>query len=636
MLANLFFFGILASGSVFCSVKFDKKFEEILPITCMGIGVILFLFGIVGALKAGVYFIIAASMLFYILTGYVLMKHHDYLVLLKKNCFTVGSLFFCFLTIILSVSLKGLLASKWDEFSHWIDIVKVMTTLDDFGTNPQSFSAFQSYPPAMTLFQYMLQKVNLILNPRQGFSEWRVYFAYQIYFIAVLLPFFKNIQWKELVKIISLILIILVTPVVFYADIYCSAYIDPFLAILAGAGFSAVILQKSTEKDIYYSIYVFLVISTLVLSKDAGIIFALFLSILYVTDYCISHQIIEKHLWNASTIGNIAVPFLAVFIPKILWKWELTSSKARISFETHINLGTLVNVFLGKDDSYRTEVLKNYIQAFFDEYITIGYTRNHINYFALFTIMTIALIVIFKLFYEKNRIQGSYAFLCTINIILQLITFIVGMCILYMFNFSEYEALRLASFSRYLNIIFLATALIILLSLWTIIFEISCLKSRKYGMILCLCILICAPLKAGIIDSLNGANRDASVQNKEPYNELIDKIMEVCDGDDVIYLIAQQDSGYHRWIIRFSVRPNRIEGSYSIGEPFYDGDIWTEEKTAEEWQQELIENYDYVALYSLNDYFYENFSEVFADPDSIYEDGVYRVDKESGLLYLEN
>ena len=45
MLDTGLFLGVLLSGSVFAAARFGRKFEEILPITCMGIVLVLFLFG---------------------------------------------------------------------------------------------------------------------------------------------------------------------------------------------------------------------------------------------------------------------------------------------------------------------------------------------------------------------------------------------------------------------------------------------------------------------------------------------------------------------------------------------------------------------------------------------------------------
>lgn len=635
MLVNLLFLCLLASGSVYCSVKFNKKFEEVLPITCMGIGMMLFLFGLAGFMKTGTFFVIAIAVLLYIFTLIEFLKDKKRISIFVRNFFTPGFVFFVLVAIVLSFALYNQLTSKWDEFSHWVDIVKVMTTLDDFGTNAQSFSAFKSYPPAMPLFQYMLQKIYLLINPEQVFNEWRVYWAYQVYFISVMLPAFRNVQWKNFVGFLSLGAVILFVPLIFFSDIYWSSYIDPFLAILAGAGFSIVMLYDREDKGIIYSIYIWIVIATLVLTKDAGIIFAIFLAILYMIDYCLNNEVIRMKIINKTMIIHLILSLVSIILPKMLWKWKLFVTQAAISFETHIDWKVLLNVFLGRDNSYRSEVLKKYSYAVFDEYIKIGHTDLRITYFMLFVLMSVSLYLVLRFLYRKGNIDKKQAMVYGCISVLQLVVFIVGMCVIYMFNFSEYEALELASFSRYLNIAFLATGLMIFILLWKINIFIPDNNRRLYGVLFTSLILFIAPTKEAV-KVLNGMNREEAYGIREEYHTLTEKIMTACDGDDSIFVVAQEDTGFDRWVIRFNVRPNRVEGNWSIGVPFYEGDIWTVTKTAEEWREELIKGYDYVALYHLNDYFYENYSVLFDDSNTIMENGLYKVNKQQGTLSFIN
>ena len=56
--------------------------------------------------------------------------------------------------------------------------------------------------------------------------------------------------------------------------------------------------------------------------------------------------------------------------------------------------------------------------------------------------------------------------------------------------------------------------------------------------------------------------------------------------------------------------------------------------TPEQWQELLLEQYDYVAIYKLNDYFLEHFGMLFGDPDTIAENTLYRVNRETGMLEI--
>ena len=105
-----------------------------------------------------------------------------------------------------------------------------------------------------------------------------------------------------------------------------------------------------------------------------------------------------------------------------------------------------------------------------------------------------------------------------------------------------------------------------------------------------------------------------------------------------IYLISQGTTGFDYWVLRYNIRSNRINLSHnpmftwSIGVPFYEGDVWTRSISPQEWQAELLLDYDYVALYKINNYFLQNFGGLFQDPAAIRENTVFRINKETGLL----
>ena len=130
-----------------------RRFEECLPMSCMGIVLAMFVFGLFGFLRLAPPFValVACAGL---CAGAVLAVRRgtrkDFLGRLLTPGFALTIAFW----LALSYLDYGMVASVWDEFSHWADIVKVMTQLDDFGTNPLSHSRFQSYPPAMALYRF--------------------------------------------------------------------------------------------------------------------------------------------------------------------------------------------------------------------------------------------------------------------------------------------------------------------------------------------------------------------------------------------------------------------------------------------------------------------------------------------------
>ncbi len=116
---------VLCSFSVFCSQVFKKRFEEVIPVTIMGIIFILYLFGLFGILKTGVYFILLISIFLYSYTFLNLIIKKSWKELCE-NTLTPGFLIFMVFYVALVLIHKGRLLISWDEFSFWGDSVKAM------------------------------------------------------------------------------------------------------------------------------------------------------------------------------------------------------------------------------------------------------------------------------------------------------------------------------------------------------------------------------------------------------------------------------------------------------------------------------------------------------------------------------
>lgn len=449
-----------------------------------------------------------------------------------------------------------------------------------------------------------------------------------MFFLAIFTPFFSNCSFKRPTGILSVLLIVYFAPLIFYPEIYSKTYIDPFVGALAGAGFAAILTRRN--KDIFYAFYVLLLCSALVLAKDVGLMFALFLAAAYAADMLLKH----KERKTAAICVSSAIA--AVVLPKILWNYKIAAAHATRAFSEKIDLLTAVKVFLGQDTSYRSTVLKNYMNALVDNVISLGNLNITLSYVCLgFTMLIFSFLVLQAV---KTFQPAEYRYDRTVFFIMHTmgLIYIFGLCVTYMFKFSEYEAVRLASFGRYLGMPFLCILLTNLLVCRDIMIHQTETQNKRYAASLCIyiwAIALLLPWKP----ILQFAGRDtvtASMSTRAPYEVLIQKIMDISNNGSTVYLISQENNGFDHWIIRYNVRPNYIPHSWgwSLGPPFYDGDIWSNNKSPEQWRNELIADYDYVALYRLNDFFLETYSVLFEDPSQIEENAVYRVDKETELL----
>lgn len=616
ILSLLLFILLISSGSIFCSSYFNRKFEEVLPITCIGIVLISFLLGLVGLLKISTLVICVIATILLIIGIYKSIRSKAIKNLLL-NTFTPGFVIFIVLIIVMFLGVYNKVFDSCDEFSHWGDIVKVMTILKDFGTNPNSYSLFKSYPPGMALFQFTLEEINIFVT-KEAFSEWLCYMAYDIFCVALLLPICKNMTFKKILSPITVLLVIFLVPFSFYAYSYFSVYIDEFLAFLIAAG--AINLLWHDKCDVFFDITMSSIIFMLVLSKDAGLLFGIFFAAAYIIEH-----LLEKN----RQIVSIVMGVLSVAIPKLLWTINIKINNAASSFSNKVDILSLINVLLGREDSYRGKVLKNYITRFVVGTYQPGNSGILINYISL-TAISIFVVYIVTRLVKKNT---NYSKVTFISLFIETIVYFIGLCVIYMYKFSEIEALGLASLQRYVHIMFLGLWLFIGLSFVKYLDYLDDKRKIVSGLIICL-VLYISNLEA-VVTFVSNAYAKASLAFRSEYSEIVNKTLNYADDNSKIWFIHQGGSGEERLQYKFCVRPNIVDGDYSLEANLDEDDIISTEISADEWKNELIEGqYDYVLLYKLDDSFLRDYSELFEDANDIREMSLYKVDSNKGLLSL--
>ena len=634
MVYSLVLLCVLVSGSFFASTFFNKEFERVLPVTCMGIAVLLYFFGLLNALKFGFYAVLFLSFLLYIASITYLIYKKDILNF-RSHFITPAFFIFLLFFFVLSFCNSGKLAYEWDEFSHWIDSVKVMWSTDDFITNPTSHSAFQSYPPIMSLFQYFCQKLIGFLNLGTAFVEGKVFLAKQLFSLSFFLPFLRH-EKNNISKSICTIIILFVLPLFFFDNFYKSAYIDSFVGVLAGVGFATVLLEK--QKDFLYHLYISLLCFCLVLAKDVGLIFAIFIAFSYMIDTLLKIEWkADERIQKISSTCLSILPLFLTLLAKTTWKIELSSSNTNIIFRGLPDIGYYTKMFFLKNDTtYHQTVVENFKSAFFEKRIDIDSLGLELSYFHLTlfffsSIFIIATIINKKEISKKEKISQ---FCLLIILALLLLFYVYSLGATYVSNFLEYEAVNLASYSRYMNVAYLAVFIVLILYCLQHIGNHS--KDWKAHFVSLLVIVLTL---SPVVELKNLLNRDyveASVSIRAQYQNIVNDITTHCEEDSHIFFISQENSGFDYWVTRYSVRPKLIDNSWtwSLGEkPFYSGDIWTRNISPEGLQQLLIQSkYDYVAIYKKNDYFIKTYSSLFENASEIDNNTLFRFNQESLLL----
>ena len=619
------FFLVLSSGSVFSSALYKTRFEQLLPVTSSSIVLIIFICGFLGNLHLGVYVVLFLCLSLYALSViYIIREKSFYSVL--SNIFTPAFFVFaCFYFLFIFCS-KGMLLSGYDEFSHWGDIVKTMVRIDDFGTNPDSNSQFPSYPPGMAILQHFFQKLNALVSG-QEFVESGLFVSYQIFTFSFFFPFLNGLSFKKFTLLICSFIVLFLSPLWFFPDTYFYIFIDPYLSILSGVGLASVFLIR--ERTPRYSLFVFSISSMLVLAKSPGLFFAAVLIAVYIIDWIF---ISPLDLYPVSIRSRFLFPIagiLSVAVPKLVWSIQVSLSNCHVSNSGKIDFKDLFLAIIRRNQTYRQSIWTDFYDRFLSTGVELGNTGITINYLLLFFLFFIAIYYISLYAYPKTSGSSMKRKLLLAGVSFQTLVYIVGMAISYMYKFSEYEGSILASFDRYIKVAYLG--------IWIIIILISLsflIRQDSSKNILCIVLLAAVILVSPISTAYDYTMKShvwVAQKVRSWYQYLADTINSTDDGSR-IYILSQSDDEYDYMVLRYCISPHPCNDSYCLGKSRFEGDIWSQSYSAFEFWQVLSDGYDYLAIFKLDDFFIENYSCLFADPESISQNTLYYINKTSNLL----
>ncbi len=653
MIVQLCLLLVFCTGSVLCCSYFDKKFEEALPITLTALVLVLFGCSLAGFMLQGVYLILVLCALGYLCAAVHLVRTGGYKAAALRF-FTPAFFLFAVLMLLLTYFNSGKVASSWDEFSHWADVVKMMTQSHLLSTSALSNSLFQSYPPGMALFQYFAQRVYLIFHPDEAFNEWRMFFAYQIFTISFFMPLCKNFTYKRPLAI-ALSFVVAVLGVMFiFPDLFISIYIDLFLGALTGVGFAVIYLTP--KKDIFAYLHLLSCIVMLVLAKDSGLMFAAFLALAMLVDgigFGAFSFAQTKRAKLCSAAGGLA----ALALPKLLWSLNITLTGAEVRFSEAIEYDVLWQIVrYGNGEEYQLTCYTSFIEAFFVQGATLVPLELTVSYavmlglFLLICFLLWAVVRFMPVTPAKAASVGGDAatgapiapapkldtrrlVLVPVVLLVQTVVFVLGMGAAYLFKFNPTEAVQLASYSRYMATAYLPLCLICLLGLLQLIWQRR--GALKYLVVVCcIAFTFASAQKAVIIPFVTRSQILASMAVREPYQALEEKIEAFIPANSDIYFISQQDTGLHALVLRYCSRPFASFEVAALNTPYYEGETLIEPMGAEQVQALLQVSYDYVVIYQLDDYFVAEYASLFVDASELQENSVYAVDASTGLLTL--
>lgn len=605
--------------SFFLQLKYNRKFAESVSVSVLTIIMILYTCTLFMPLTHSGYIVLGTAVAAFAYNIFYLCKNHHQIKI--TDLFSCSFLLFFLYYIFACFAFRQYYPYEWDEFSHWMLLIKNMIYFDNFGITGASTVMFSGYPPAAGLFESFFNLFSA------SFHEGSSYLGFNILVISLLISLLKEYHREDNLKILMAFLIVLAVPLIFYKNVYGFVYVDSLLGIMFARLIYMII---STEKYDLFFIYNFSISSAvLVLTKASGKGLYVFALLVLLIDFIFFGR---KQTINGINIQNKlvrSVAWMSILIVPLAadrsWNLYLKLYGLKEAWNSStITIQNLLQLFSRQIPWYRRAVRRSFIDAFFN-LTPFGDLDLKCSYFLLLVVFMLIMFMIARQGENKKRVY-------CLGIVLSAsyILYTISLLILYFFSFGEYEASQLASFGRYMNTIALGNMLIaaILLLNPAAIHrnllrtakskEAACHLNRHVIIMVLILFMTSVELKNLFIwQALKSEHQDLTIHMKA-INEILDATT------DKVYCIAQGTGGYDYLIMQYALTPVHTDGYSIANEPI---SMYARKFSAKQWSDELIKgNYTYVYLYIIDDQFCLDFGELFADPNNISEYTLYRVE----------
>lgn len=587
----------------FIATRTSFRWSQAPFIFCCFIVLFLYYFALFDFLIFGAYAALClglALILFYLLSKKLSFKSF------KKNILVILLITLPFIIFYISISsqFKFLL---WDEFSFWASSQRLIFETDQlFKENSPIF--FKSYPPSQQLFQYYFTKIFF-------WSEKNVLYAQIFWILSALLCVSSSLISDSLR--LSITFLISCTFLYFFRYNFSTIYSDALLSVC----FAAAVALAYSQKPQYLNTILFsIVISSLILIKEIGILLALVAFTIFCTSRFIT--LYQSNSSYRNSLLSLFTPTLSILMCIWLtlksWTWYTASINAPRDF-------VLPSLSIFTEPSFQTRIL-NTLNEFILRVTKPGYLSILENNLSLGPSLVVLLSTIIVLCVVLI-VRSPSAQRLKISVALSILFFgffgyLFALLYSYLFVFTEYEGIRLASFERYLSSYLLAWLLIIFSLLSELFFKIY--NKKSFTLFLCFFILFSYLIPKNFINdvkSIHSSGHDFELF--EDINKFALEIKPHLNASDKVFFIAQNSNGLERVMFYYAMLPYTTSMSWcwSLGNKYFDGDVWTCDRDL----ADMLNGFSYIAIYRADVQFWNIVGKLF-DPKSIGDTrGLYKI-----------
>lgn len=467
----------------------------------------------------------------------------------------------------------------WDEFAQWGARAKLIATQNILFSD-SSVLARPDYPPGSAVFYYWF----FAFSP---YNEGLAHLAQQLLLLfplGVLVKDYPWERWQRSFLVLSFaVLILLILHVRMATDV--TLYVDGLIGLYFGIMLLCYYYSERKLTDIFFLIpTVFFFVS--LKGHITGLLF--FLCVILFIDQ--AHR--AKHPFKSF----FALLLLIVVGLISYWSWHI------YLYWHHPSPQTIFR-------AWPTLPLSP------EQFAVIGrFALKILKY--LPTAIAILLVAAASVILAKNEERRHDLKVFHAALLIGFIFYLGILLCMYLFVFSTYESLHLASLPRYLKIYFVAWGLFAygaIIPEWR---ESMFGQHQRLSGILIAIALIAFPtylFYGHYRHHKNDIKPHSLLRLRQSLRPLVIATKKRVPPNGKIFLVWQNSKGFERVILGYELIPRSISPQpSSFGKPYAPDDIWTKNLTR--WRlKRLMVNYDYVLLAYTDDPFWEAYGELFPD-----------------------
>lgn len=502
----------------------------------------------------------------------------------------------------------------WDEFSHWGTVIRTIFGANTFHFDPNPLY-FQDYPPGTALFAYFVLSV-------LGYSEGGAYFAYALILLAHCIPLWDLARRQgPLALALAIVSALMLVRVLGHG--WASVLIDHILSVCFAGLVAGYLVIREDDAPRWSLALLFI---SLVLAKHAGTSLALVACGVMMVDAFVIAVTVPRRpgqdgpQWVvlAGTVGSWLLLLLPALVLSALWSHYVDAAglargygrfgigelfgrglECCVSERERTILARYLDHWLGLPDALSLPVPE--AQSVLGDYLgsRLGHLADIAGYSPLLLTLGLVAIGLVAVFCApagpaRWRQGAALAALGGASLL-----FAVVQLLFYLYAFSDYEALAIASFKRFQNTYTLAWALSALAWLAIARRETRLLSGADrrprwrrgggWGLIV-LALLVGGGALGG------GSISDAQREQRLAMRAWIAGLPLPQGNGGRVYIVWQGSNGFEFWETHHEVLPRVTNRDcYSLGVPHFANDIWScawdETRLRTEWA-----GYDYVLV----------------------------------------